>query len=158
VTLNSLGFTLSIAAAAVCAALHVATFVVGVPGLLIPPPFFLLFGAIICARATQPFTGLSNWYRASVPTGNYAILGWILLGYSVVNFVYLYRSTGGASSVGIVDGQYVSMYKDHIIQTITEREYKMFPTLVVRVMSSWLAMMAVFCLSSIHAKGEMTRS
>jgi hypothetical protein len=149
-TLNNLGFSLSITAGAVCAVLHVATFVAVVPGLLLLPPFFLLFGAIICARATQPFTGLSNWYRASVPTGNYAILGWILLGYSVVNFVYVYGTTGGASSVGIVDGQYVSLYKDHIIQTITEHEYKMFPTLVVRVMSSWLAMMVVFCLSSFH--------
>ena len=77
-----------------------------------------------------------------------ALLGWVLLVYAVLTFVYFYRTTGGASSVGIVDGQYVSKYKDHVIRVITYDEYRMFPNLWTRVMSAWIGMMAVFCSKS----------
>jgi len=53
------------------------------------------------------------------------------------------------SSVAVVDGRYVSMYKEHVIRNISEQEYRMFPNLWTRVMSAWMAMMAVFCSKSI---------
>ncbi len=74
------------------------------------------------------------------------MVGFMLLVYAVLTFVYFYRTTGGASSVTIVDGQYVSMSKSRIIRTITEHEYRMFPNLWTRVMSAWIGMMAVFGL------------
>jgi hypothetical protein len=63
--------------------------------------------------------------------------------------MHFYRSSGGASNVGIVAGQYVYMYKDTVIRQISEAEYEMFPTQVARIMSAWLAMVATFCLSSL---------
>jgi hypothetical protein len=36
--------------------------------------------------------------------------------------------TGGATSVKILDGQYVSMYQDQVISTISEQEYLWFPS------------------------------
>ena len=146
-TLNRLGFTLSASAAVVCAVLHAATFVTVVPGFLIIPPFFLFFAAIVCLRATQPFT-FSGSYSIPAPSGKYLVLGLILLAYSLACFVYFFRTMGDVTSVGIVDGQYVSMHKDHVIHTITEHQYRMFPIFVVRMMSAWIAMIAVFSLSS----------
>ena len=72
-----------------------------------------------------------------------------LLVYAIFVFVHFYKSSGGASSVGIVEGQYVYMSKSTVIRPISEQEYKMFPTQVARIMSAWLAMMAAFCLSSL---------
>ncbi len=77
-----------------------------------------------------------------------AIVGWALLIYGVLTFVHFYKTTGGATSVDIINGQYVSMYKDHVIRQITEQEYKMIPNLWTRVMSAWIGMMAVFCARS----------
>lgn len=73
--------------------------------------------------------------------------GWGLLVYAILLFVHFYRSTGGASSVGIVEGHYVYMSKETVIRPISEGEYRMFPTQVVRIMSAWLAMMAMFSIS-----------
>lgn len=60
-----------------------------------------------------------------------------------------YVLTGGASSVRVVNGQYVSMYKSQIIRTITENEYRMFRTLRTRVMTAWTATMAVFGIAGL---------
>jgi hypothetical protein len=83
------------------------------------------------------------------PTGKTAVVGWVLLVYAVLLFVHFYRSSGGASSVGIVEGQFVYMYKSAVIRPISEEEYNMFPTQVARIMSAWIGMMATFCLSSL---------
>jgi len=60
-------------------------------------------------------------------------------------------------SVAIVDGQYVSKYKDQVIRVITKNEYRMFPNLWTRVMSAWIAMMAVFCARSFTLPSYLRR-
>jgi hypothetical protein len=148
-TARDIGKALCLATGIACALLHAATFLTVVPALLILVPFFLLMGAILCARAAQGWN-LSDYRRMrySMPTGKTAVVGWVLLVYAVLLFVHSYRSSGGASSVGIVEGQYVYMYKSAVIRPISEEEYNMFPTQVARIMSAWIGMMATFCLSS----------
>jgi hypothetical protein len=140
--LDRLGFALCVGAAVVCVVLHVATFVTVVSLMWIIPPFFLVAGAILCARVVDPRSRLAPRFDKT------ALVGWVLLIYGVCTFIYFYRTTGGASSVGVVDGQYVSKYKDHVIRSITEAEFRRFPNLWARVMSAWIGMMAVFCLKS----------
>jgi hypothetical protein len=140
--LNGLGFALCVGAAAMCLVLHVATFLTIISLVWIVPPFLLVAGAVLCSKAVEPRPRLD--LRADKVT----LLGWVILIYAVLTFVYFYKTTGGASSVGIVDGQYVSQYKDHVIRVITEGEYRMFPNLLTRVMSAWIGMMAVFCARS----------
>jgi membrane protein implicated in regulation of membrane protease activity len=136
-SLGRLGLTLCTAAAGLCGSLHLATFVTIVAFLWLLPAFFLLFSAVLCAK------GVESDARLRRPSGILAWLGVVLLVYAVLTFVYFYRTTGGASSVSIVNGEYVSMYKGQILRTITEQEYRMFPNLWVRVMTAWMAMMAV---------------
>ena len=140
--LDKLGFTLCISAAAICFVLHVATFLTIVSLLWIIPPFFLVAGAVLCSKAVDPRS------QFALRFDKVTIFGWVLLIYAICTFIYFYKTTGGSSSVDVVDGQYVSKYKDHVIRTITESEYKMFPNLWTRVMSAWIAMMAVFCAKS----------
>jgi hypothetical protein len=139
----------ALATGIVCALLHAATFLTVVPGLLILIPFFLLMGAALCLRAAQGWN-LSVYVRMkpSAPAGKTAVAGYVLLVYAILLFIHFYRSSGGASSVGIVEGQYVYMAKSAVIRSISEEEYKMFPTQVARIMSAWMGMMAMFCLSS----------
>ena len=156
--LRTLGFALCVLTLASCALLHLASFVTPISSLflLIIVPFLLLCGALLCAQASRPRPA-RRWpvgQRGNVmitgPKGNAAIVGWILLVYSVALFLYQYQSTGGASSVGIVDGRYVYLSKSNVIRSISESEYKMFPAHVARLMSSWIAMMASFCMSSFR--------
>ncbi len=143
-TVNQIGFALCIVATVVCTVLHVATFLTIIPPIWGLLPFFLVFGAVICIKAIEsksPFT---------LPRGRSALLSCALLLYAVFTFVCVYRMTGGATSVGIVDGQYVYCYKSHVIRTITQYEYGMFPNLVTRVMSSWIGMGAASCISTFH--------
>ena len=88
------------------------------------------------------------------PTRNWKLFGFAVFGYAVLTFVYFYRTTGGASSVSVVDGQYVAMYKDQVIRTISENEYRMFPNLWSRVMSAWIGMMALFYLIQSPSMGD----
>jgi hypothetical protein len=106
------------------------------------PPFLLVAGAVLCSKA------LETKLQFPLRFDTVAVLGSVLLIYSICTFVYEYRTTGGATSVGLVDGHYVSKSKDHVIRVITADEYKMFPNLWARVMSAWIAMMAVFCAKS----------
>jgi hypothetical protein len=137
--LNGLGLVLSVGAAAICLVLHVATFLTIVSLMWIILPFLLVAGAVLCSKAVEPRL------RLTLRTDKVALLGCVLFIYAVLTFVYFYKTTGGASSVGIVDGQYVSRYKDRVIRVITYDEYRMFPNLWTRVMSAWIGMMAVFC-------------
>jgi hypothetical protein len=73
-----------------------------------------------------------------------------LLVYAILLFVHFYRSSGGATSVGIVEGRYVYTSRSAVIRPISEEEYKMFPTQLARMMSAWVGMMATFCLSSLN--------
>jgi len=140
--LDKLGFALCVLALAICVVVHVGSFVGIISLIWVIPPFVLLAGAVLCSRAVQP--------RLKLPlrTDKVLLAGFGLLAYSILLFIYFYKTTGGASSVAVVDGQYVSMYKDHVIRTITELEYRMFPNLWTRVMSAWMTMMAVFCSKS----------
>jgi hypothetical protein len=140
--LDKLGFALCILALAVCIVVNVASFVGIVSLIWVVPPFILLAGAVLCSRVVQPRL------RLPLRMDTVSLVGFGLLAYSILLFVYFYKTTGGASSVAIVDGQYVSKSKDHVIRTITEREYRMFPNLWTRVISAWIAMMAVFCSKS----------
>jgi hypothetical protein len=138
-----LGIVLCFATIFLCALIHVATFFAEVPWLSVLAPFVLLGGAILCA---SPPIG---WRNPPEPRGKVAVVGWIFLVYAVLLCVHLYRSTGGATNVAIVNGQYFFMDKDSVIRVITQMEYKKFPTQVVRVVSAWMGMMATFCLSSL---------
>ena len=142
---RDLGIALCFATVSVCLLLHIASFLGAVPFLLILAPIPLLAGAIICATP-NPMRG---WHNPPPPKGRTAVVGWILLVYSVALFVHFYMSSEGASSVGIVDGRYVYMYQSTVIRAITEKEYKMFPAQVAKIMSAWIAMMATFCMSSL---------
>jgi hypothetical protein len=140
--LDKLGLALCVLAVVVCTVLHIGTFFGIVSLIWVIPPFFLIAGAILCSRAIDPRL------RFPLQMDKVSLVGFGLLVYSILLFIYFYKTTGGASSVSIVDGQYVSKYKDHVIRTITEQEYRMFPNLWTRVMSAWMAMMAVFCSKS----------
>jgi hypothetical protein len=146
-----LGLALCVGAAAICLLLHLATFLTIISLVWIVPPFVLVAGAVLCSRAVEPRL------RFALRTDKFAIVGWALLIYAILTFVYFYKTTGGASSVGIVDGQYVSKYKDQVIRVISYNEYRMFPNLWTRVMSAWIGMMAVFCSKSF-ALPRMFRS
>ncbi len=147
---RDIGKALCLAAVISCTLLHAATFLTVVPRLLILVPFFLIAGAVLCSRLVQGWK-LSDYRRAPLPTptGKTAAVGWVLLVYALLLFVHFYKSSGGASSVGIVEGQFVYMYKSAVIRPISEEEYNMFPTQVTRIISAWIGMMATFCLSSL---------
>jgi hypothetical protein len=158
-TIREIGAALCLAAGIACGVLHIATFLTVVPGLLILVPLILMAGAILCARATQGWN-FSDYRCAqpSVPTGKTAMFGYALLVYAAILFVHFYRNSGGASSVGIVDGRFFYMYKGAMIRPISQEEYKMFPTQVVRIMSAWIGMMSTFCLSTLLVQVEDLRS
>jgi hypothetical protein len=147
--LDRLGFALCIVAASVCIGLHVATFLIILQPGWIFPVFALIAGAVICANV------VGSRPRFTLPDRKVAILGGALLVYSIFTFVYFYKKTGGASAVEIVGGQYVSEYKGHVIRTISEYEYRMFPNLWTRFMSAWIAMMAVFCTSAFASSQSL---
>jgi hypothetical protein len=140
--LDRLGFALCVLALAGCVVLHIATFFRAVSLIWIVPPFLVLAGAVLCSRAVAPRL------RLSFRVNKMSLAGFGLLAYAIFWFVYFYKTTGGASSVGVVDGRYVSMYQGHVLRTITEKEYLTFPNLWTRVMSAWVGMMAVFCSKS----------
>jgi hypothetical protein len=142
--IDRLTFALCIAAGVVCVVLHVATFVAVIPPIWVLLPFALMFGAVLCIKAA------GSERRFARPTMRAGLLSAGLLLYAVLTFVHFYRITGGASSVNMLDGQYVSMYKGHVIRTITEQEYHMFPNLVARVMSSWIGMMSALVLAQMY--------
>ena len=139
---DKLGFALCVLALAICTVVHVGSFVGVVSLIWVIPPFILLAGAVLCSRVVEPRL------RLPLRIDKVSLVGFGLLAYSIILFVYFYKTTGGASSVAVVDGRYVSMYKEHVIRNISEQEYRMFPNLWTRVMSAWLAMMAVFCSKS----------
>jgi hypothetical protein len=140
--LDKLGLALCALALAICIVVHVASFVGVISLFWVVPPFILLAGAVLCSRVVQPRL------RLPLRIDTLSLVGFGLLAYSIILFVYFYKTTGGASSVAVLDGRYVSTYKEHVIRNISEQEYRMFPNLWTRVMSAWLAMMAVFCSKS----------
>ena len=74
-----------------------------------------------------------------------------LLCYAIVVFAYVYHQTGGATSVSMVDGEYVAKYKATTIRTISKSEYLAYPNLTVRVMSAWMCAMAAQALTALTA-------
>jgi hypothetical protein len=143
-----MGKILCLAAGTACALLHVASFIRAVPPFLVLVPFFLVCGAILCLRAEI------GWWRflptlSSMPAGKTAVLGAVLLVYSSFLFFHFYRVSGGATSVGTVDGQYVYLSKNTVIRTISEKEYEAFPMGVDRLWTAWMGTMSILCLSSL---------
>jgi hypothetical protein len=136
-TLCRLGFLLCAGTIVICAVLHCATFLTIIPPVWILPAFPLFMGVVLCAKA------LESGRRIAIPRTSLGFVCCALLVYAVFTFVYFYRTTGGTSSVGIVDGQYVAGSKGHVIRIITEYEYRMFPNLWIRVMSAWIGAAAV---------------
>src|SRR6516225_6898694 len=109
-------FAFSIAGAAVCLLLHAGTFFTVIPPIWLLIPAALIFGAMLCTQ----IVGLPQ--RFDAPALNWkSLVSLILLIYAVLTFVYFYRTTGGASSVGVVEGQYVAMYKNRVIKVISEQ-------------------------------------
>jgi hypothetical protein len=149
--LDKCGLALCVTAAAISLGLHVATFLTIVSLIWIVLPFLLVAGAVLCSRVVDPKP------RFIMPFDKVAMVGWMLLIYAICWFVYQYRTTGGATSVAVVDGQYVSQCKDHVIRVISENDYRMFPNLWTRVMSAWIAMMAVFCAKSFSLPTYLRR-
>jgi hypothetical protein len=102
------------------------------------PPFLVLAGVVLCARAVNPMPQVNEknkiWVR----------IGTVLFAYSILLFIYFYRTSGGASSVGGDYGRRVAKYKSQIIRQITEDEYQMFPNLWTRAMSAWIGTLSVF--------------
>lgn len=145
---DRLGYALSIATLSVCAVLHLATFLWTVPPVWIVPAFCLLGLTIVCANAVRPARG-RRWF-----TNPFVYAGCVLLVYAACTFLYLHKTTGGATGVEVVNGHYVSTYKSHIIGPATEREYREFPTLETRVLSAWFAMMAAFCATRFTAPAD----
>jgi hypothetical protein len=137
------GFAFIIAAAGISILLHIATFVTAVPPVWLLPSFGLVFGGVACSK---PAGGHPPLVLPSPRTG---LLSIVLFAYAALTFVYVYRMTGGATSVKILDGQYVSMYQDRVISTISEHEYRWFPSLWTRVMSAWLGMVALLGLTNL---------
>lgn len=135
---DCLGFALCVIAAAICALLHVATFVFLIPPVWALIPFPLMLGAILAAKAagSRPVFAVPTMRR------DWGLLTLAVFVYAVLTFVYVHRSTGGASSVSELDGQYVAKYKNQVIGFITAKEYRMFPNLWTRMLSAWIGMMA----------------
>jgi len=154
-TLRRIGLTLCVVAITICVVLHLTTFITNISPSWIFWGLLFVLGAVACGTMVHPYRGLPR------PTGKAAVIGSALLIYAVLTFVYDYRTTGGATSVGIVDGRYVSMYKGDVIRTITEYEYRMFPNLWTRVMTAWIATGAVFLTASfkhpIDDRSDQTR-
>jgi hypothetical protein len=107
------------------------------------PAVFIMVAAIVWAKPVEQKTAFRS-HAWNAPS-SVKVVGVVLLVYAILTFVYFYRTTGGASSVEIVDGRFVSMYKGQVIR-ISEREYRMFPNLWTRVMSAWIGMMSVLAL------------
>jgi ABC-type proline/glycine betaine transport system permease subunit len=145
--LRKLGIFFAFATLFACGVLHICTFIGPVPRLSILVPFLPLIGAVLCARQVLPWR--IQLRSRAVPRGKIAMIGWVLLAYALILFVYFYKTTGGSTSVSIVNGQYYSMSQGHMLRPITHEQYEMFPTQWFRVMSAWMGMMAAFCLSSL---------
>jgi hypothetical protein len=125
---------------AICAALHLATFVIDISFLWVLPAAFFVGLGIICSKLTPRGRSLQ------LPLDAIQILGFILLAYSIILFIYDYKTTGGANGVAVVDGQCVALNKSTVIRSLTDYECNHFPSLWTRVMSAWIAMMACFGL------------
>jgi hypothetical protein len=141
-----LGLVLCICLGAFCGILHVATFIATPSPFWIFLSFLFITGIMFCANMVNPQEGVRLPARNWPPS--LAVGAGLLFAYAILTLVYFYRTTGGADSVEIINGHYVSMSKGHVIRTITEREYRMFPNLWTRVMSAWVGMLSVVGINS----------
>ena|SRR5215469_7821270 len=148
-TTRDAGKALCLATAISCVLLHAATFLTVVPGLLILVPFFLLMGAALCTRVTQGWFPSYRRVRTSAPRGKNCHSWFVLAGLCDSPVFALLQEFGRSIERGNRCSHYVYMYKETVIRPISEEEYKMFPVQVTRMMSAWLAMIAMFCLSSL---------
>jgi hypothetical protein len=126
-SLRNLGLTLSIGSASLCAVVHLLTFVIHTSNTLFLAAFViglvLLFGAVLCLRITRNgWRSPSDTMALIPPITKVSVVGCVLLLYSIFLFVSFYRATGGATAVGIVDGQYMYLNKGKIIRPITKEE------------------------------------
>ncbi|CAN5544930.1 hypothetical protein BH10ACI4_BH10ACI4_21120 [soil metagenome] len=126
---------------AICAVIHIATTVFDFPFIWVMPAMLPLALAILCSRITP--RGVSF----ALPINFIEKLGFLLIAYSVILFIYQYRTTNGATGVETIDGQCVALYKSTIIKHLSTYECRHFPTLWTRVMSAWIAMFSCLGLS-----------
>jgi len=138
--IKRLGTALSACAVSIGLGTHIATFFTVVPPMWIFAAVPLVIGAGVCSRLLE-----STPRSVRLPSNS---LEWGLLIYVMFTFVYVYKMTGGASSVGIVDGQYVAVSKDRVIRAISEHECRIIPRLWPRFMTALISMVAVSCLSA----------
>jgi len=100
--LRKLGFALCVGAAAICDALHIATFITLVPPVWILPTFALLAGAVLCTQAFK------SELRFKTPSRNWGIFGFALLFYAILSFVFLYRPPGAQrAQVSLVGSTFI---------------------------------------------------
>ena len=157
--LQQIGAILCIVALVFCAVSHVTSFfcdrligsLASVLTCLFIPAFVCLFAAGLCQWATGKHRGRARNSARDIQSSTKFLqrLGFLLLAYAVLLLIWEYRTTGGATDAAILHGQYVYTYKSQVIRAITEREYRLFPILVARVMSAWIGAMSVWCLVGI---------
>lgn len=136
----------------ICVALHLATFVFDFPFSWVFLAFIPIFLSAIIAKMHPQ--GVSFEFPVRV----IRMLGFALLVYSIVMFVYEYKLTGGANHIAVENGQCLAMDKSTIIRILTDSECRHFPTLWTRVMSSWTA--AIACFGLVHSydrSGKLAR-
>ena len=97
--LDKLGFAFCALALAICVVLHVGSFLGIVSPMWLIPPLFVVGGAVLCSRAVE------TRLRLPLRTDKVSLVGFGILVYAILLFVYFYKTTGGASSVAVVDGQ-----------------------------------------------------
>jgi hypothetical protein len=157
--LQRIGAVLCIVAFVFCAVSHVASFfcvrlIGSIPSTLtclFLPAFVCLFAAALCHWSAGKLRGSAHKSARGmrVPTQYLTMLGCVLLFYAILIFILEYQTTGGATSVAILHGQYMYMYKSRVIRPITEHEFMLFPVLVSRVLSAWIGAMSVWLVIGI---------
>ncbi len=123
-----------------CLVLHAATFFTVIPPIWILVPFALMFASMLCFQAFRRNPTIM------VPNRKAAVLSAVLLAYGVGMLRFAYRATGGASSVAVVNAEYVSMYKDHVLRVLNADEFRRYPNLWTRAFTAWTGMIAALTL------------
>jgi hypothetical protein len=150
--LYRIGRASSIAAVAMCAAVHVATFVTVVPPAWGLALVAVMIGVLVLTNAVdtqRPFKKIPRrWLPHLIALTVYA-MGW---------FLHYYRVTGGSTGESILNGQHVAMNGDRVLRVITEQEFRMFPTLWTRVMSAWIGAGAAAILTGFAGRDDSAGS
>ena len=116
--------------------MHLATFFIITPIYWVVLPVALVLVSGMLGRIAGVASSPQLTFRAE---------GIVTVGifmYAVSMFVYVYRSTDEATSVAQQNGEYISLHKDRILRSITDREYLIFPNLWARALTAWFVLLA----------------